>query len=66
MNQSPTAPKWGKLETYTLYRNDEGFETTMQFHTRVANEIQIMDCKIVDAKFADDYATIYYRNRVDS
>ena len=39
-------------------------ESQIEFTTRIANEIQIMDCKIISCYIESDKCTIHYKNRI--
>jgi len=51
------AMKWSEPEVYVIRRNKD--EKISEFHTRVANEIQTMRDKIVQAEFMGSKATIW-------
>lgn len=54
--------KWSSVHKYTITRKEN--ESKTDFHTRVANEIRAMECKIVQADFDATDCTIWYMNRI--
>jgi hypothetical protein len=49
------------MKNYIIERKEN--ETLLMFHTRIANEIQIMNCRIIAAMFYPKKAVISYINR---
>ena len=55
--------QWSEVNKYEI-RRDKTDESVIDFHTRVANEIQTMSCKIVQMYVDDNICTIHFMNKI--
>ena len=59
--------QWSEIKKYQIKRGVYDVnESLVDFHTRVANEIQTMNCKIIQMYINNEICTIHFMNKLDN